>query len=194
MCVYVYAYVYMCVYTRVTYVYIGVGCQVAKADLKDAFRIIPVCPLDYHLLGFTFQTKFYFDMCLPMGCSVSCQIFEALSCALQWICINKFRVSSMSHILDDFIFFGPPHSGQYQFNLDAFFNLLSFYQLSSETRQDCAADFRSYTPWHCGRYLCADINSAYGQADPPPRYNAYTSCLGGKKRFACLISYRLSAP
>ena len=34
---------------------IGVGCQVAKADLKDAFRIIPVCPLDYHLLGFTFQ-------------------------------------------------------------------------------------------------------------------------------------------
>ena len=102
---------------------IGVGCQVAKADLKDAFRIIPVCPLDYHLLGFTFQNQFYFDMCLPMGCSVSCQIFEALSCALQWICINKFRVSSMSHILDDFIFFGPPHSGQCQFNLDAFFTL-----------------------------------------------------------------------
>ena len=89
---------------------IWVGCQVAKADLKDAFRIIPVCPLGYHLLGFTFQNKFYFDMCLPMGCSVSCQIFEALSCALQWICINKFRVSSMRHILDDFIFFGPPHS------------------------------------------------------------------------------------
>ena len=102
---------------------IGVGCQVAKADLKDAFRIIPVCPLDYHLLGFTFQNQFYFDMCLPMGCSVSFQIFEALSCALQWICINKFRVSSMSHILDDFIFFGPPHFGQCQFNLDAFFTL-----------------------------------------------------------------------
>ena len=29
----------------------------------------------------------------------------------------------MSHILDDFIFFGPPHSGQCQFNLDAFFTL-----------------------------------------------------------------------
>ena len=97
------------------------GCQVAKADLKDAFRIIPVCPLDYHLLGFTFQNQFYFD--IPMGCNVSCPIFEALSCALQWICINKYRVSSMSHILDDFIFFGPPHSGQCQFNIDAFFTL-----------------------------------------------------------------------
>ena len=34
---------------------IGVGCLVAKADLEDAFRIIHISPLDYHLLGFTFS-------------------------------------------------------------------------------------------------------------------------------------------
>ena len=29
-----------------------------------------------------------------------CLTFEALSCALQWICINTFLVTNMSHILD----------------------------------------------------------------------------------------------
>lgn len=85
---------------------LGKGAYIAKADLQDAFRIIPVFPLDYRLLGFKFLGQRYFDMCLPMGCSNSCQTFELLSDALQWICQNKFHVSNMSHILDDFVFFG----------------------------------------------------------------------------------------
>ena len=58
---------------------LGKGCLVVKADIKDAFRIIPISPLDYRLLGFKFKGQFYFDMCLPMGCSTSCQAFESLS-------------------------------------------------------------------------------------------------------------------
>ena len=52
---------------------LGKGCLVAKADIKDAVRIIPIFPLAYRLLGFKFKGQFYFDMCLPMGCSTSCQ-------------------------------------------------------------------------------------------------------------------------
>lgn len=47
----------------------------AKPDIEDAFRKIPIFPLDYHLLGFSWQGQFYFDKCLPVGASSSCQVF-----------------------------------------------------------------------------------------------------------------------
>ena len=83
---------------------VGQGCFITKADIKAAFRIIPVHPSDYHLLGFTFEGHYYYDKCLPMGCSISCKVFEQFSCALQWILQSIFHVKTMSHILDDFIF------------------------------------------------------------------------------------------
>ena len=85
---------------------LGKGCLVAKADIKDAFIIIPISPLDYRLLGFKFKGQFYFDMCLPMGCSTSFQTFESLTQAVQWICVHKAKILHISHIIDDFIFFG----------------------------------------------------------------------------------------
>ena len=82
----------------------GRGCYIAKADIESAFRIIPISPLDYHLLGCMVNGQYFYDRCLPMGCSVSCKLFEGFSCAIQWILQNSFHGSTMSHILDDFIF------------------------------------------------------------------------------------------
>jgi hypothetical protein len=89
---------------------LGINCLLAKTDIASAFRIIPVHPEDFELLGFKFQGKFYFDKCLPMGCSISCSVFETFSTALQWIACTKFGVKNMLHILDDFLFLGPPSS------------------------------------------------------------------------------------
>lgn len=80
----------------------GENCLMAKTDIEDAFRIIPVNPADYHLLGFSWENEFYFDRCLPMGASSSCQIFERVSVALQWVMQSKYKAGAMSHILDDF--------------------------------------------------------------------------------------------
>ena len=99
---------------------LGPNCLIAKADIKDAFRIIPIHPNDYGLLGFTWQNKCYHDRCLPMGCSTSCQTFESFSSALQWILTSTLGVRNMSHILDDFIFFGPSNSPQCHTSLQAF--------------------------------------------------------------------------
>lgn len=85
----------------------GKNCLMAKTDIEDAFRIIPVNPADYHLLGFSWDNEFYFDKCLPMGASSSCQVFERLSVALQWVMQTKYKAGDMSHILDDFFFIGP---------------------------------------------------------------------------------------
>lgn len=101
----------------------GEGCLMAKSDIKDAFRIIPVSPDDYHLLGFTWQGQFYYERCLPMGASSSCQIFEQLSTALQWVMLTKLKAAGMSHILDDFFFIGPPNSEKCKHDLENFLAL-----------------------------------------------------------------------
>ena len=36
----------------------GLNSLIAKADIRDAFRIIPIIPEDYPLLGFTWQCMF----------------------------------------------------------------------------------------------------------------------------------------
>ena len=83
------------------------GAYMAKTDIKNAFRIIPVHPSSYHLLGFKWKEKFYHDRTLAMGLSSSCQIFETFSSALQHISQEHLRIRHMLHILDDFLFIAP---------------------------------------------------------------------------------------
>ena len=96
---------------------------VAKADIENAFRIIPISPLDYHKLGFTFKGKYYFDRVLPMGASSSVSIFESFSNAIQWILQYKLNCSAVSHIIDDFIFVGRANTSECSRGLQAFFGL-----------------------------------------------------------------------
>ena len=91
-------------------VQIGTGAYLAKTDIQSAFRIVPVSPSDYPLLGFKWRGQFYHDKCLPMGCSSSCAIFERLSTALEWIIQQRVEDVIVLHILDDFLFIGPSYS------------------------------------------------------------------------------------
>ena len=79
----------------------------AKSDIADAFRLIPVHPSQHHLLGFSFAGQYYFDKMLPMGAATSCSIFETISDAIQWILANKFCLTSTVKVLDDFLFVQP---------------------------------------------------------------------------------------
>lgn len=82
---------------------VGQGAFFAKTDVSNAFRIIPLHPDQYYLFGFHFKDQYYFDRCLPMGCSASCQIFENLSKAIHWIANMKLDIKKMAHLLDDFL-------------------------------------------------------------------------------------------
>lgn len=82
---------------------IGKNAFLCKTDIRSAFRILPVHPLDYELLGFQWNDRYYYDRCLPMGCRTSCKIFEKFSSALEWIAINKLGIKAVVHILDDFL-------------------------------------------------------------------------------------------
>lgn len=85
----------------------GRGALIAKCDITDAFRLIPIHPSQYPLLGMTFAGGFYFDRTLPMGLSSSCAIFEEFSKALVFSLGDVFNITSVSHLIDDFIFVAP---------------------------------------------------------------------------------------
>ena len=46
---------------------LGPNVTMAKTDISNAFRIIPIHPHDHAILGIKFNGFFYFDQCLPMG-------------------------------------------------------------------------------------------------------------------------------
>ena len=76
----------------------GRGCYLAKTDIQSAFRLVPIHPSDYHLLCFTFEEKFYYDKCLPMGSSSSCRIFESIATLIEWIAKNHFGLLNTLHL------------------------------------------------------------------------------------------------
>ena len=100
----------------------GAGCFMAKTDVKSGFRIIPIHPNDYPLLGMKWENLYYFDRCLPMGCSSSCAIFEAFSTALEWLALHRLGASRLLHILDDFLFIAESEE-KCQADLNSFLNL-----------------------------------------------------------------------
>ena len=103
----------------------GAGCFMAKTDVKSAFRIMPIHPNDYSLLGMKWQNLYYFDRCLPMGCSSSCAIFEAFSTSLEWLAMHRFGASGVLHILDDFLFIADSRE-KCQSDLDHFLSLCEY--------------------------------------------------------------------
>lgn len=85
---------------------LGSGALLGKLDVKSAFRLIPVDPADFDLLGFSIDGLYYVDKCLPMGCSISCKIWETFATFLHWLTQYKTGLDTLDHYLDDFIFAG----------------------------------------------------------------------------------------
>ena len=63
----------------------GRGCKIFKRDLLAAYKQVPVCIGTIHLLGYTFEGKFYFDLTLPMGLTNSAYICQRVTNALMYI-------------------------------------------------------------------------------------------------------------
>ena len=52
----------------------------AKVDLKSAFRMVPVHPTDWHLLGL--RDNYYIDTCLPFGLQSAPFLFNEIAAAM----------------------------------------------------------------------------------------------------------------
>ena len=95
----------------------GPDTLLAKLDMKNAFRLLPVHPADRHLLAMEWNNQVYIDTCLPFGLRSAPKLFTILADLLSWIAIDK-GVSFSMHYLDDFLTIGPPGAHTYQHNLE----------------------------------------------------------------------------
>lgn len=64
---------------------LGVGCLMAKLDLKSAYRYIPVHPDDRLLLGTRWNNCIFLDAALPFGLASAPKIFSAVADFILWI-------------------------------------------------------------------------------------------------------------
>ena len=98
---------------------LGPGALLAKADIKAAYRLVPVHPEDRPLLGMQWQGQYFIDARLPFGLRSAPIIFTAVADALEW-CVRQRGVVGIDHYLDDYIIVAQPGSPRCQAQLVAF--------------------------------------------------------------------------
>ena len=101
----------------------NLGALCGKIDIKSAFRLLIVSPSDFDLVGIYFDGKFYIDKCLPIGCSLSCSLFEKFSSFLQWAVVRETGLNTIDNYLDDFFFAGSSSASDCQLLMDGFISL-----------------------------------------------------------------------
>uniref|UniRef100_A0ABM0MR98 Uncharacterized protein LOC102804302 n=1 Tax=Saccoglossus kowalevskii TaxID=10224 RepID=A0ABM0MR98_SACKO len=90
----------------------GPGSQMAKIDIKHAFRLCPVRKEDWHLLCYKWQGFYFFDRVLPFGLRSAPYLFNRIATAIEWIIQRRANTKDLLHYLDDFFAVGPPNTGK----------------------------------------------------------------------------------
>ena len=95
---------------------LGVQTELAKIDIAQAYRNIPVHPEDRALLGMQWEGQLFIDSVLPFGLRSAPKVFCTISDTLEWILWRRGMTSGL-HYIDDFITFGTAGSQQCKRNL-----------------------------------------------------------------------------
>src|SRR5882672_12958759 len=74
----------------------------AKLDLKDTYRHIPVHCTDWNLMGFKWLEEFYYPVVLMFGGKSALYIFNLFAEALHWI-VQCHTPAQLHHYLDNFL-------------------------------------------------------------------------------------------
>ena len=90
----------------------GRGCYLIKLDVEAAFKQVPVRPEDWHLLGFKWLGKYFYERVLPFGLRSSCRLWELYASALHHLFEKVMSVDGdpqrahrvVIHYVDDFLF------------------------------------------------------------------------------------------
>ena len=80
------------------------GMWMAKRDIRQAYRNVPVRPEDWKVAGLKVDGKFFLDTALNFGTRSSPDKFLELSDAVEWV-MQRWGVHCF-HYIDDFIFVG----------------------------------------------------------------------------------------
>ena len=82
------------------------GALLAKLDILDGYRNLPLRREDWPLTVFAIDDSFFVDTRLVLGASAACQCFQRFSLALRWIVCDRFPTVRCVVLIDDFLFIG----------------------------------------------------------------------------------------
>ena len=105
---------------------LGPGCFLTKVDIRNAFRLCPVAPSDWHRLGIFWDGQFYFEKVLPFGLRSAPFIFDQFATALHWILNNTCHLDRLIHYLDDFLNVSPPDMALAQLQKSLFLDTFDY--------------------------------------------------------------------
>ena len=71
----------------------------AKTDIQQTFKLFPVHPEDWELLGMKWDGEYYYDKVLPFGLRSAPIIFNQLCDAIVWILACETAISYKDKIL-----------------------------------------------------------------------------------------------
>ncbi|CAG8648486.1 7121_t:CDS:1 [Dentiscutata heterogama] len=103
----------------------GRGCLLSKIDIQDAYRILPVHPVDQVLQGLQNEGNLYFDKALAFGNRASGGIFCRFADIITWIAVQQ-GIKSVIHYVDDFLIISK--SGAQQ-DLEQFLRILKILNI-----------------------------------------------------------------
>lgn len=131
---------------------LGTNALMGKCDIKSAFRLLPIYPGCFDLLGIKFNGNYYLEKMLPMGLSQSCSYFESFSTFVEWVVKNESNSNNIDHYLDDFFFAGPSDSNECDFLMQTFASVCNRLNLP-------IADEKTVKPTTIIEYLGLTINT-----------------------------------
>lgn len=156
----------------------GPGCFLAKTDIKNAFRITPISPDDYNLLGMQWRGLSY-GRCMPMGCCSSFLTFETFSSSVEWIPRKKLNIDHILHLLDDFLVVASS-AKLCQDQLDLFLSLCSYLGIPMAPRKICG-------PATILSFAGIELDSIFSEARLPldkiHKSTQFISAFLGRKRY-----------
>ena len=90
----------------------GHSTLMAKADIKSAFRLLPIRLQDFNLLGMKAGGYYFIDKCCPMGAASAPALFETFSTFIEWATRDRAKCDRILHYCDDFLAYGSCGEGK----------------------------------------------------------------------------------
>ncbi|XP_077349948.1 uncharacterized protein LOC143998047 [Lithobates pipiens] len=88
----------------------GTGTWLSKADISNAFKLLPIHPSLWCWHGIKWRQRYYFATKLTFGSKSSPWLFDTFAQALAWILLHVAQCQEVIHYLDDFLLIESPGS------------------------------------------------------------------------------------
>lgn len=133
---------------------LGKGALIGKMDIKSAFRLLPIYPGDFSLLGIKLGSHYYIDKTAPMGLKISSAAWESFATFLNWVVKQRSGPNNdcVDHYLDDYIFAGSAHS-------NCCLSLMQQFSLLCQELNVPIATEKTVWPCTCLTYLGYQLNT-----------------------------------